>query len=329
MADKVLHDLLAQQNYIALAPLAGVSDLPFRTICRMHGASIVYTEMISAKALCYQNKKSIDMLATTSAEFPCVVQLFGSEPQIFARVIEEYINNSAFAAIDINMGCPVPKVTKNKEGSALMRDEDLACEIVRAVKSVSQKPVSVKIRSGWDKDHINAPAFALAMQQAGADMIIVHPRTKEQVFTGKSDWHIIAQVKKACSVPVIANGDIFSPQDATSVLTQTGADGIMIGRGAMGNPWLFGQIAADRAGLPYTSPTCEEIFSQIELYLKMVCASTNEKAAVAAMRKHLFWYTKGLPHSAKIRRELSSVVTQSEVMAILKKYLFKENNDTK
>ncbi len=199
------------------------------------------------------------MLATTSTEFPCVVQLFGSEPQIFARAIEEYINNLPLRPSISIWDVRFRKLQKQRRQRFNARRRpclrNCACR-----KKRFAKPVSVKIRSGWDKDHINAPAFALAMQQAGADMIIVHPRTKEQVFTGKSDWHIIAQVKKVCSVPVIANGDIFSPQDATSVLTQTGADGIMIGRGAMGNPWLFGQIVADRAGLPYTSPTCEEIF---------------------------------------------------------------------
>ncbi len=322
MADNIFQTLTAQQNFIALAPLAGVSDLPFRTICRSHGATIVYTEMVSAKALCYQNKKSAEMLATTAQEAPCVVQLFGSQPQSFAHAVKDYINDSDFAAVDINMGCPVPKVTKNKEGSALMRNEELAFEIVSAVKDVSQKPVSVKIRAGWDNDNINAPSFALKMQQAGADMIIVHPRTKEQGFSGKSDWSVIAAVKDVCTVPVIANGDIFSVEDAANILTQTHADGIMIGRGAMGNPWLFGQIVSERAHKRHSSPGPEEIFAQIQTHLDMACAHTHEKAAVAAMRKHLFWYTKGLANSAKIRKEISLATTQTAATDILKKYLF-------
>lgn len=321
MASNTLQHLISQHNYIALAPLAGVSDPPFRTICHSHGASVVYTEMISAKALCYQNKKSIEMLATTPAEAPCIVQLFGSEPEIFARAVTDFINVSDFAGVDINMGCPVPKIYKNKEGSALMRDESLAAQIVASVKNATPKPVSVKIRAGWDKDSINAPSFALKMQQAGADMIIVHPRTKEQGFAGKSDWNIITEVKRACSVPVIANGDIFCAEDAKNILAQTGADGIMIGRGAMGNPWLFGQIIADRQNKAYTIPTTEEIFLQMKAHLDMACEGTAEKTAITAMRKHLFWYTKGLMHSAKIRRELSAVTTKTQVMKILETYL--------
>ncbi len=317
MRKNKLLENMKDKNYTALAPMAGITDLPFRIICKRCGADVVYSEMISAKALCYKNEKSIKMLKTTDDEYPCVVQLFGSEPDVMSLAVELYINNSDFAGIDINMGCPVPKVVKSGEGSALMRNPDKAYDIVRAVKDKSGLLLSIKIRSGWNENEINAVEFSHLMQKAGADMIIVHPRTREQFFSGHSDWNIIKQVKDALDIPIIASGDITSPEAAAEIIELTKADGIMIGRAAMGNPWIFSQIKQHQNEGFYTKPTVNEIKEQIKVHLDMALEDCNEHYSIANMRKHIFWYTKGLPNSAKIRNKISAAETKAEVLEIL------------
>lgn len=317
MQKNKLLESIKNKNYIALAPMAGITDLPFRIICKRSGADIVYTEMISAKALCYKNEKSIKMLKTSVEEYPCVVQLFGSEPDIIASAVEHYINDSGFEGIDINMGCPVPKVVKSGEGSALMMCPDKAYDIVRAVKDVSGLPLSVKIRSGWNENEINAVEFSLLMQKAGADIVIIHPRTREQFFSGHSDWNIIKKVKDILDIPVIASGDITSPERAEDILELTNADGIMIGRAAMGNPWIFSQIKQYKTEGFYIKPSADEIKQQIKAHLDMALEGCVERYVIANMRKHIFWYTKGLPNSAKIRNQISSAESRKEILDIL------------
>lgn len=317
MRKNKLLENMKNKNYTALAPMAGITDLPFRIICKRRGADVVYTEMISAKALCYKNEKSIKMLKTTDDEYPCVVQLFGSETEVISTAVKSYINNSDFAGIDINMGCPVPKVVKSGEGSALMRTPYKAYDIVRAVKDNSGLPLSVKIRSGWNENEINTVEFSHLMQKAGADLIIVHPRTREQFFSGHSDWNIIKQIKDALDIPIIASGDITSPEAAAEIIELTKADAIMIGRAAMGNPWIFSQIKQYQNEGFYTKPTVNEIKEQIKAHLDMALEDCNERYAIANIRKHIFWYTKGLPNSAKIRNKISAAETKAEVLEIL------------
>jgi tRNA-dihydrouridine synthase B len=318
MQESKLFDLISTHNYIALAPMAGITDLPFRMICKKYGASVVYTEMISAKALTYKNEKSIQMLATSEAESPCVIQLFGSSAQVISSAAIQYINNSDFAGIDINMGCPVPKVVKSGEGSALMRTPQIAYDIVRTLKDSTPLPVSVKIRSGWSESEKNAVKFSLLMQKAGADLIIIHPRTREQYYFGKADLNVIKEIKQSLTIPIIASGDITDPVKATEVQAYTLADGIMIGRGATGNPWIFSQLIQYKNKETYTVPTIYEIIEQIEEHMLLACKDTSETHAIAAMRKHIFWYTKGIANSAKIRNLISTAVSKNEVMTILK-----------
>lgn len=317
MQKNKLLETMKNKNYTALAPMAGITDLPFRIICKRCGADVVYTEMISAKALYYKNEKSIKMLKTTDEERPCVVQLFGSEPDVMSSAVYRYINNSYFAGIDINMGCPVPKVVKSGEGSALMRTPEKAYDIVRAVKDVSGLPLSVKIRSGWNENEVNAVEFSCLMQKAGVDLIIVHPRTRVQFFSGHSDWSIIKQIKDSLDIPVIASGDITSPETADDILRLTDADGIMIGRAAMGNPWIFSQIKQYKKDGCYAKPSVDEIKQQIKTHLDMALEDCIERYAIANMRKHIFWYTKGLADSNKIRNQISSAESRKEILDIL------------
>ena len=229
------------ENNIFLAPMAGVTDMPFRILCREQGCGLVYSEMISAKGMFYKDEKSWKLADLSEAEKPAAVQIFGSEPEILAHSAEK-LNASDAAILDINMGCPTPKITKNGEGSALMLKPELAGEIIRAVVSVSQKPVTVKIRKGWDDEHLNAVEIAQLAEKNGAAAIAVHGRTREQFYSGKADWGIIKSVKESVSIPVIGNGDIYKPEDAARMLELTGCDALMVGRGAQGNPWIFNRI---------------------------------------------------------------------------------------
>ena len=315
-----------------LAPLAGVSDRAFRDICRRHGAEYTVSEMVSAKALCYeQSTKKLDKVKTAPLasvykyEMPMAIQLFGCEPEFMARaarLIEEmdYIgctSDTKPSAIDINMGCPVHKVVGNGEGSALMKNPRLAADIVRAVVSAVNLPVTVKLRAGWDENSINAPEMAKMLEDAGASLIAVHGRTRAQMYAPSSDNKVIAAVKKSVSVPVVGNGDVYSADDALRMLEETGCDGVMIARGALGNPWIFEETAARLEGRSYTPPSAEEKLKEALIQIEQMIEEKGEYIAIAESRKHLSWYTKGLNGATRARCEINSAKTFEEMKSIL------------
>ena len=307
------------ENHIILAPMAGVTDLPFRLLCREQGAGLVCMEMVSAKAILYKNKNTEALLEIHPQETPTSLQLFGADPKIISEMAKK-IEERPFSLLDINMGCPVPKVVNNGEGSALMKNPKLAGEIVSAVVKAIQKPVTVKIRSGFDQEHINAVEIAKIIEDAGAGAIAVHGRTREQFYAGEADWEIIARVKDAVSIPVIGNGDITSGADAERMLQQTGCDGIMVGRAARGNPWIFREIAAylkDGSVLP--PPTKEERKEMMLRHAKLQLACKGEYTGVREMRKHISWYTAGMPHSARLREQVNTVENFAALEELIEK----------
>ena len=302
-------------NSIILAPMAGVTDLPFRLLCKEQGAGLVCMEMISAKAVLYNNKNTESLLEIHPQEGPVSLQMFGSDPDIMGKIAKQ-LEERPFSILDINMGCPVPKIVNNGEGSALMKNQKLAGEIVAAVVRAIQKPVTVKIRSGFDKDHINAVEMAKVIENAGAAAITVHGRTREQFYAGRADWEIIARVKDAVSIPVIGNGDVTDGESAGKLLLQTGCDGVMIGRAARGNPWLFRQIAAYlEKGEILPAPSMEEKKEMILRHAELQLEIKGEYTGVREMRKHLSWYTAGLPGSARLR----GCVNQAESFADIRR----------
>ena len=318
---------------LLLAPLAGVSDRAFRDICRRHGAEYTVSEMVSAKALCYeQMTKKIDKIKTAPLasvykyEMPMAIQLFGSEPEYMARaaaLIEsmDYLgcqSDTAPAAIDINMGCPVHKVVGNGEGSALMKNPRLAGEIVRAVVDAVKLPVTVKIRAGWDENSKNAAEMAKILEASGAALIAVHGRTRSQMYAPSSDNRIIAEVKKSVSVPVVGNGDIYSADDAIRMLEETECDGVMIARGALGNPWIFEEIVARLEGKGYTAPSVSERLAEALTQIEQMIEEKGEYIAIAESRKHLSWYTKGMSGAPRARAEINSAKTLEEMKKIIK-----------
>ena len=303
---------------LALAPMAGVTDLGFRTVCRELGAGYTVTEMVSSKALCYQDKKSIPLLKLGEGEHPAAAQLFGSDPACMEQAAGIAAEVSGADIIDINMGCPVPKVANSGDGSGLMKNPDLAVKVAEAVlRGAGGKPVTVKFRLGWDKGSINCVEFAQAMEQAGVSAVAVHSRTKTQMYAGKANWDYIKAVKEAVSIPVIANGDVFEPEDAVRILKYTGADMAMIGRGCFGNPWLFQRALAALDGreippLPPLARRCDTAVRQFELS----AAQKGGHIACLEARKHYAWYLKGVPYAGYYKEQISHVSTLEDIYRV-------------
>ena len=307
-------------NNIFLAPMAGITDLPFRIICKEKGAGLVYTEMVSAKALLYGDEKTKLLLKTCKEERPLAVQIFGSDIESIAYA-SKYVSEFA-DIVDINMGCPAPKVIKNGDGSALMRNPKLAAEVLTAVVKNSEKPVTLKIRKGWDDDSVNAVEIAKIAEECGISALAIHGRTREQFYSGKADWDIIAEIKQAINIPVIGNGDVFEVEDAVNMLEKTKCDAIMIGRGAQGNPWIFNRINHYmKTGKILPEPTLEEKITTAIRHMNLAVAEHGDYVAVREMRKHIGWYLKGLKNSAKYRDQINKITDYKEVIAILEEYV--------
>ena len=305
------------ENNVILAPMAGVTDLPFRVLCREQGAGCVVTEMVSAKAVLYNNKNTRELLQIDPAERPAAVQLFGSEPDIMAEIAAR-LEEGPYDYIDVNMGCPVPKIVNNGEGSALMKNPERAKEVMTAMVKAVKKPVTVKFRKGFNDLSVNAVEFAKMAESCGVAAVAVHGRTREQYYSGKADWDIIRQVKEAVRIPVIGNGDIFTPEDAGRMLKETGCDGIMVARGAKGNPWLFGRINHYLdTGEVLPGPSMAEIKAMILRHGRMLVQFKGEGVAMREMRGHMAWYTKGMPHSATLRNEINQAETLEGFVELL------------
>lgn len=304
-------------NNIILAPMAGVTDLPFRLLCKEQGAGLLCMEMVSAKAIYYNNKNTESLMEIDERERPVSLQLFGSDADIMSEMAKK-IEEKPFDILDINMGCPVPKVAGNGEGSALMKKPELVREIVSKVVKATCKPVTVKIRKGFDESCVNAVEIAKIIEDCGAAAVAVHGRTREQYYSGRADWDIIRQVKEAVSIPVIGNGDVTGPESAKRMLEETGVDGIMIGRAARGNPWIFGQIKEylETGTLPQ-KPELSEVREMMLRHARMQLECKGEYTGIREMRKHVAWYTAGHPNSAKLRAKINEVETYQELEALL------------
>ena len=309
------------ENRYILGPMAGVTDLPFRLLCKEQGAGLLCMEMVSAKAILYNNKNTETLLEIHPDEQPVSLQFFGSDPKIMSEMAKR-VEERPFDIMDINMGCPVPKVVKNGEGSALMKNPKLVHEIVSAMVKAINKPVTVKIRKGFDDTCINAVEIAKIIEDAGAAAVAVHGRTREQYYSGTADWEIIRQVKEAVSIPVIGNGDVTSPQKAEELVKQTGCDGIMIARGAQGNPWIFSEmIAYEQTGQLPDRPARREVREMMLRHARLQLQYKGEYLGIREMRKHVAWYKKGLQGSAKLREEINRVESYAELEELLERRL--------
>lgn len=308
------------QNQVILAPMAGVTDLPFRLLCKEQGAGLLCMEMVSAKAIYYNNRNTDTLMEIDDRERPVSLQLFGSDPYIMSEMAKR-IEERPFDILDVNMGCPVPKVVNNGEGSALMKDPALVRKIVTAMARAVKKPLTVKIRKGFDEDHVNAVEIARIIEDSGAAAIAVHGRTRQQYYSGKADWEIIRKVKEAVSIPVIGNGDVDSPRKAREMLEQTGCDGVMVGRAAQGNPWIFRQIVhyLDTGEL-LPGPTVRQVKDMMLRHARMQLQYKGEYTGMREMRKHVAWYTAGFPHSSRLRAALNEISSLEELEQLLEEW---------
>ena len=314
---------------VVLAPMAGITDLTYRTICKEMGAGLVYTEMISAKGLYYKDAKTANLMKINEKNRPAAIQIFGSDPDIMSYVVGKYINNRKdIDIIDVNMGCPAPKIVKNGDGCSLMNKPELAGKIINKIKRVTNKPVTAKIRSGWSSDFINAPEFAKNLELNGLDMVAVHGRTREQFYSGKADYKIINEVKKSVNIPVVGNGDIYSPEDAVKMIEETNCDGVMIGRGILGNPWLImNTVKILNDDVSFFIPSPLDKINMIKRHAAMLVNELNEKIAILEMRKFAAWYMKGMKNSSEIRNSINKIANEEELHHILDEYI--EINDLK
>ena len=311
------------KNPLVLGPMAGVTDLPFRILCARQGAGLLCMEMVSAKGILYKNKNTQALLEVDEREHPVSLQLFGADPDIMSEIAKQ-IEDRPFDILDINMGCPVPKIVNNGEGSALMKSPLLAGKIIEKVAAAIQKPVTVKIRKGFDKEHVNAVELAHIAQESGAAAVAVHGRTREQYYSGKADWDIIRQVKEAVSIPVIGNGDLRTAEDVLQMKAQTGCDGFMIARGAQGNPWIFSQILkALETGEQQEKTSAKEVAQMVLEHAAMQIEFKGLYTGIREMRKHAAWYTSGFKHSSNLRRELNTVETYEELEELMERFVSK------
>ncbi|MTI68021.1 MAG: tRNA dihydrouridine synthase DusB [Firmicutes bacterium] len=310
-------------NKIFLAPMAGVTDLAFRLICKEYGVGLVYSEMVSAKGMYYGDKKTENLLKSDYKERPLAVQIFGSEPDIMSKVVKDKLNKrNDFDIIDINMGCPAPKIVKNGDGSALMKKPKLVQKVIKAVVSASNKPVTVKIRAGWDSGSINAVEIAKIAETNGAKAVAVHGRTREEYYSGFANWDIIKKVKENINIPVIGNGDLFKPEDVVKMFKHTKCDAVMIGRGSRGNPWIFKRtLSLINDNEMIDEPNFEDRIKMCIKHLDLLCRVKREDIAVKEMRKHIGWYIKGLPNSSTMRGKLNTFDKKEELKKELYNYL--------
>ena len=313
---------LVLENNIFLAPMAGVTDKTFRIICRKMGAGLVFSEMVSSKGLYYADRKTDELTSIDSKERPIALQIFGSDSNIMAGVVEKYINpRDDIDILDINMGCPAPKIVKNGDGSALLKNPPLIREILREVIKVSKKPVTLKIRMGWDSNSINGLEIAKIAEEEGVSALTIHGRTRDMFYSGKADWDFIKMIKETIGIPVIGNGDIFEPIDAIRMIEYTNCDAVAIGRGAMGNPWIFKRIKLLMEGKKDIKPTYEEKINMAIKHLNMICDIKGEKVGVREMRKHIAWYLKGMRNSNTVKNQINTINTKDSIEKVLFNYL--------